>query len=819
MILIRKVHIEEFRGIRELDLELGAKSFGICGPNGSGKSGIVDAIEFCLTGDVTRLSGQGSSNLSVKAHAPHVDHKKKPENSKVTITVDIPSLKKIVTISRSVKNANTIIVDPKDKEVINIIEDLQRHPEFALSRREIIKYIITPPGQRAKDVQTLLRLDHLEKIRKSLTTFANKRKSEAEQAGRAYASDEAEFRSGLGLEKLDREAVLAKVNDYRAILDLPPISELKPDTSFKEGVAVAPEKKKQPVVKATALNDITTLSSAINSGEPDDLLKSKTSARSLLEKLKEDKDALALAKRHGFIRTGLSLVTEDACPLCDTEWKAEELREYLQSKIQNAESFQKLIGELRASINTILQHLALRKRAVETVIGICRKLEPVVDHKELDGCVGSIGQMESALNEFLNDHSKVEPAIQALDVVWWKPDDTKLKEIESCETSVKALPDASAADKARDVLTVAHDRYMRLLNASKAKKTREKENKIAQAILSEYNTSCTEVLEQIYDKVALDFSKYYRIINHEDEHGFESKLTSIPAKLNFDVDFYGRGLFPPGAYHSEGHQDGMGLCLYLALMKHTFGDKFTFAVFDDVLMSVDTGHRRDVCRLLKAEFPNTQFILTTHDRIWLQYMKTENLIASSQIFAGWSVETGPRVWSDQDVWGEIQGELDKNNIEKASSVLRRYLEFISNLLANNFHAAVQFKSDGRYMLGDLMPPTLKAWVKNLEKGAKAAGSWGKSELQNELKTRITEVREAIAKSRAEEWAINPSVHYNEWENFDKAEFQSVVDSFRSLLSMLMCVGCKTFIYLSPPAGQPEILKCNCGDVSINLKDK
>src|SRR5690606_28576499 len=138
---------------------------------------------------------------------------------------------------------------------------------------------------------------------------------------------------------------------------------------------------------------------------------------------------------------------------------------------------------------------------------------------------------------FLNDHSKVEPAIQALNVVWWKPDEPKLKEIESCKKSVKALPDVSAADKARDVLTVAHDRYVRLLNASKTKKAREKENKIAQAVLLEYNTSCTEVLEQIYDKVALDFSKYYRIINHEDEHGFESKLTSIPAKLNFDVDF------------------------------------------------------------------------------------------------------------------------------------------------------------------------------------------------------------------------------------------------------------------------------------------
>ena len=70
----------------------------------------------------------------------------------------------------------------------------------------------------------------------------------------------------------------------------------------------------------------------------------------------------------------------------------------------------------------------------------------------------------------------------------------------------------------------------------------------------------------------------------------------------------------------------MGLCLYLALMRHLQKDGFTFAVLDDVLMSVDTGHRREVCALFKKEFPNTQFILTTHDPIWLRHMKSEGLI-------------------------------------------------------------------------------------------------------------------------------------------------------------------------------------------------
>src|SRR5450759_2552516 len=156
MIHIKTVHIEEFRGVRSLDLDLEGKNYGICGPNGTGKSGVVDAIEFCLTGDVGRLSGQGTGSVSVKAHAPHVDQKDHPEKASVTITADIPSLRKSVKLHRSVKSPRKVDVTPADVDVLAAVEELQTHPEFALSRREIIKYIITPPGRRSEDVQTLL---------------------------------------------------------------------------------------------------------------------------------------------------------------------------------------------------------------------------------------------------------------------------------------------------------------------------------------------------------------------------------------------------------------------------------------------------------------------------------------------------------------------------------------------------------------------------------------------------------------------------------------------------------------------------------------
>lgn len=826
MIRIKTIHIEEFRGVRDLSLKLDGKNYGICGPNGTGKSGVVDAIEFCLTGDVTRLSGAGTAGISVKAHGPHVDQQTHPEKAKVTMEAHIPALGNSVTIQRSVKTAHKIDITPDDSKVRAVINDLQTHPEFALSRREIVKYIITPPGERSKDVQTLLRLDHLEKLRQSFTTFNNRCKNQADQDGTARVNAETDLKNGLQISKLDRVLVLEKVNEKRKLLGLEALTELLKDTSFKDGVAVTQssdkedEKKKQPALsKKTALADLSALRSAIALDEPTALTERTIAVKAALEQLQADEDALKLARRHGFIKTGLDLITEDACPFCDTPWKADDLRELIKQKLLSAQEIDALLKALNEKITAVLLLLSDRIQATEHAIAYCKKLEPEIDHTDLEVYLAELKDVQSALTEFQKDHAQIKPALDAVTRSWWSPDTAARTRIEECHTAVSSLPDVSEEQEARDFLVVAQDRYEKLLSATRTAKHSKAQTAVAQRALDHYNNTSTGVLEVIYEKVADDFSDYYRIINRDDEEQFVGKLKSAPAKLNFDVDFYGRGLYPPGAYHSEGHQDGMGLCLYLALMKHTLGDSFTFAVLDDVLMSVDTGHRREVCRLLKSRFPKTQFILTTHDRVWLQYMKTENLIARSQSFSGWTVDAGPRVWDDHDIWTEIQTELDKEDVAKAAWLLRRYLEYTATILADNLRASVEFRGDGRYDLGDLMPPVLREWRGRLQQGEETATHWKQETAISALKEKRAKAKGLVAKSSVEQWAINPSVHFNEWANLDAHEFSEVVEAFKELLANLRCEQevCKSYLYLSPRKGDADALRCNCGDININLK--
>jgi len=370
-------------------------------------------------------------------------------------------------------------------------------------------------------------------------------------------------------------------------------------------------------------------------------------------------------------------------------------------------------------------------------------------------------------------------------------------------------------------LTICQERLDVYRESRRTQERINDQTQVATRVLDTYNKTSTSVLTQIYKDVEQDFSKYYRIVNREDEATFQGKLVPSIGKLGFDVDFYGRGYFPPGAYHSEGHQDAMGICLYLALMKHTLGPNFTFAVLDDVLMSVDANHRREICALMNAEFPNTQFIMTTHDPVWLQHMKTEQLITgkSSVQFRKWTVDDGPVVWDSKEIWKEISDELDKNDVSGAAGTLRRYLEYISNHLSDRLRASIEYHGDAQYELGDLLPGVVMRWKKLLARAQESAQSWGRKEEVPQLSKRQEEFGALVAKSQIEQWAINKAIHYNEWANLSKQEFLPVVVAFRTLLDSLRCPACGGFFYLTPPKGNAEAIRCDCGSVNINLKKK
>ncbi len=120
MIKIESARIEEVRGIRKLDLDFKKETFSISGPNGSGKSGVIDAIEFALTGNMGRLTGRGTKGLSVAEHGPHVDKTKFPDAAFVQLKVVLTKLGKSATITRKVKFPKKPKIEPADVDVLAV---------------------------------------------------------------------------------------------------------------------------------------------------------------------------------------------------------------------------------------------------------------------------------------------------------------------------------------------------------------------------------------------------------------------------------------------------------------------------------------------------------------------------------------------------------------------------------------------------------------------------------------------------------------------------------------------------------------------------
>jgi hypothetical protein len=185
-----------------------------------------------------------------------------------------------------------------------------------------------------------------------------------------------------------------------------------------------------------------------------------------------------------------------------------------------------------------------------------------------------------------------------------------------------AKPDQTAALDAQAFLTTTQLRLGDDQEAVRKNKAAEIAYAAAKAAYEAYCTVLEEQLNTLYVEVEKDFGVLYRAINEDDESTFTAKLTPSEGKLDLEVNLYERGRFPPAAYHSEGHQDGMGVCLHVALMKRLFGARFTFALLDDVVMSLDSGHRYQFCKLRKTQFPDTQFVITTPDRLWAEQMKS-----------------------------------------------------------------------------------------------------------------------------------------------------------------------------------------------------
>lgn len=813
MIKIESLHIEELRGIRKLSIDMNRERFAVVGPNGSGKSGIIDALEFGLTGDMGRLSGRGLSGLSVAEHGPHVSIAKNPEKAFVKVKVFIPKLKKSATITRYVKTKNKPTIVPDDPDVLQVLAEVKDHPEMALSRRDIVKFILIEPAKRSEAVQRLLKLNEVGQVRKNLNAAKNRVENAQKSAEGALVASSLALSRAAGIDKVKAADILVQANNRRKLLGLQELTELTADTKIDQGVT--PDKDSKPFDKKTAVSDLKAFIE-FSSVSQDSLKDERSTVDVSFAQLEKDPELMAAFKRQDFYQDGVGFIAGPQCPLCDSEWPSEQhIRDHIGKKIEHSKVAKQIQEDIRSAGLKINAECA----RVLGILSPVKKLAVDLNDKDFGEALAvyeKVVRGVQSASETLGGLHKARAALAESGLSTSKDLRSKL---DAFLNAVEAKPDLTAVHAAQTYLNTVG---LRLDDFRGAKRRKDKAVSAVSAAKAAYEVYC-EVMEAeltaLYEEVKEDFASYYREINNDNEVKFDAKFMPSEGALDFKVTFFDEGLFPPAAYHSEGHQDGMGLCLYLALMKRVFGDDFSFALLDDVVMSVDAGHRLQLCKMLKKKFPDTQFILTTHERMWAEQMRTTHLIEKKNILSlyGWTLGGGPIAESGVEIWEEIEESLKKNNPSSAAASLRHHLEFSCRVIAQELGASPQFKMDGGYDLGDLLAAIRKR-VKELFAEAHAAEvSWENKEKIQKIEVMRQEMNKANSQLADEQGYLNKNVHFNEWVNMTGNEFAVVAAAFRGLLDQFRCGKCQAWLYVSYDGRNPIAFRCNCDSLTLVKK--
>ena len=810
MIKIEKMHFEEFLGIRDLKINCNHQSIAIVGPNGSGKSGVIEGAVFGLIGRIKRFEGTGSKGLSIDKYGANINKKESPQDSLVKLTVKLTNIGKTAEITRKVSSPENLNITPNNPKIKEELDKVSKLTEIALTRKNMLQFILVEPSKRGQQVQALLDLENFETIRKNMNTVKNNLIKDSKNAKSDCTTRLDELLRHFDIEKYDEFTFLKIINEKCNILGLPEITEIS--ENLIENLKLGERQQNSEFNKESTIRDIENSIEYIKS-IPKLHSDQKSNLLQVIAELENNPALFQLYTNHDWLTKGIENVIDMHCPLCDTRFDSQEfLIEHLRKKLKMSQKAEKLYET--ANVNGNILYTEIEK--LSKLLNQLAQISKITEDKELitiiEKWTGDLVEFQTQLTNF----SEIVNLKERLYDNWLKIPTNFTQFMEKLKQKIHAIPDQSKKVEAVSFLIEAKLRFESYFNS---KKKSEHANHIEQHAINIYKLFCEVVdgkLDSLYETVNEDFCKFYRFVNIGDEDEFNAKFISNAGSLDLKVDFYDRGLFPPGAYHSEGHQDMMGLCLYLALIKQVHSNNPSLILLDDVLMSIDANHRRRVSKMLNKFFGKTQFVITTHDRVWVTKMQNENLIDGKNTFRfyGWNVQKGASIKVSGDIWTQIDEKINESDIEPAAQMLRRYLEGLFLNLVEDLRAPIIYHANDQYVFGELFDSAHPKLKKHYKKALDSANSWRKADQIKIIETRIKNLEENVDNCKSEQWVINKVVHYNDWANFTQCELEEVVTAFKELLKCFKCESCNSWLYLSQNS-----LRCDCNEVNLNLKVK
>lgn len=801
---IRQLKISKLRGIVDIELKLNGKNTVIWGPNGVGKSAIVDAVDFLFTGDITRLTGKSTGDVSVKDHGPHVGYN--PKEAIVTAEIESDD-GTTFTVSRSIANKNEVTIPEAYRVQFEELSKNALNGAHFLSRRELLQYILTTPKNRSDQIQTLLNIADLKDARDAFVKLENIAKKFAKEAKEKYDKNVDQLKKELIIGNSDE--LLESVNKYRSLLGGLPLKSLE-EKDFTIGLTYTDSHNEY---LANTLNMLET----INKDLPDYISAIEQNINSLckiVNKIDAEKGTITEKNSIALIKNGIELLFgTGVCPLCLTQWASEEeLREFLLERQSKGEIISSLIDDFSDIATKLINEVDGLKKSITSLLAQTKKLNDI----DLNTTLFETALKDLAVFSDMKNTS-IDLFSAKLDEIKRYANNFVLRNypqvLNECIVQLTPLIDTQSKTRADawQKLNNSKNYYIEICKYKQQHKKYQSTLQKASELLKTYESSQEEHLNNLFNSISDRFAELYKTMHCDDEGDFSVALKNIKSGISLNVDFHGLGQFPPMAYHSEGHQDSMGIALFFALMESLTTPNFEVIVLDDVVMSVDIEHRKNFCRILNEFFGNKQFVITTHDQIWARYLVDSGVVPNENYihFSSWSVETGPMISIGHDVW---KLALDKSEIDLngASAFLRREMECFFEKICDKLSAKLQYNSAHRWDFGQYMNAAYSTLIEKYSTAKKHAQKYSNTELVE----KITAIENGITASKGtldrNNWVTNALVHYNPQYIISKNEFKSAVDAMRIFTQHFQCDNCNIPLYLTFDGLKPSTLRCKCG---------
>lgn len=249
----------------------------------------------------------------------------------------------------------------------------------------------------------------------------------------------------------------------------------------------------------------------------------------------------------------------------------------------------------------------------------------------------------------------------------------------------------------------------------------------------------------------------------------------------------------PQTIFSEANQDLLILLLYVSIFRvaQEYGQS-NVLVLDDILQSIDATIRTKFVDYLLRELKTTQFIITVHDKLWLNQLRVLFQRHSHKLkeyhVLNWDFYNGPNLIEVNFPKGDdsLNKAIQTNNPLIIASITGVFLERICQKLSISLNISIHRKIDDKYTLGELWPGIFKILKK--------------TKLQQHVENinHLLFIRNFIG------------CHYNEWaESLSDTEIMSFANSVQELYKGVFCIECLSWVTKS----DKEYI-CNCRKLEL-----